>query len=356
MRKLIVIQTVVPDYRKKFFSYLKERSGPNFSLYGGNNYFERSVVSDQTIEFYNHVNNFFLFKRKMLFQLGGFWKEILKHNIMVLEMNPRILSNWIILLLRKTFGRKTVLWGHAWPRDGNKSKRDLLRHILRSLGDEIIVYTQAQKKELELKMPEKTISCAPNSVCFSSEMQAFQAEMQHNNIIYVGRLTKGKKVFLLIRAFYEIMERLPRETSLLIVGEGEEREVIEKFIDSHGLGNRVKMFGHVGDYNALKKLYDSSLISVSPGYIGLSVTQSFGFGVPMVVSDDEPHSPEIECVVEGENSMYFRSDDINDLAEKLTLFFENRPYWVGKRNKIKNFCAERYSIEKMAKPFLSLIN
>lgn len=352
MKKLIILQTVIPDYRGKVFSYIDTISINSFELYGGRRHFEKSIKSDEKIKIRIKVKNHFLFYRRLLFQTG-MWNIVVKKNTMVLEMNPRIISNWLILLTRKVLRRKTILWGHAWPRAGSKSKTDIVRNLMRILADEIVVYTKTQKKELQNKMPDKIINSAPNSVFYKSEMEVTQNKESINNIIYVGRLTKTKKAFFLTKAFHKILPKLPPEANLIIVGDGEEKSEIENYINKHKLLERVKVKGHVSDYNKLKEMYNSSLVSASPGYIGLSVTQSFGFGVPMIVSRDEKHSPEIEAVKEHKNSIFFNTNSIDSLSNEIFNFYRSKDYWINKRGQICEFCKQNYSVEKMAEVFIS---
>ena len=49
MKHLVIIQTVVPDYRKDFFKAIKFVLGQHFEIHGGDFYFEQSVKSDSTI-------------------------------------------------------------------------------------------------------------------------------------------------------------------------------------------------------------------------------------------------------------------------------------------------------------------
>ncbi|MEN8124598.1 MAG: glycosyltransferase [Bacteroidota bacterium] len=354
MKKLLILQTVSPDYRKKVFQYIKNNLGNSFNLYSGYEYFENSVKTDRSIPFLKPVNNHFLLNRKFLFQTG-MWKEAFNNEVLVLEMNPRILSNWILLFLRNFSSKKTILWGHAWPRNGKDSRSDKVRNLMRSLASEIIVYTKTQAKELQEKMPEKIIRSAPNSVFNRIEMQASQrTEKDINDIIYVGRLTKAKKPIFLVKAFIKVIEKLPQETKLIIVGEGEEKSKIEELVSKKYLKNRIKVLGHIGEYDKLKELYSKSLFSVSPGYVGLSITQSFGFGVPMLISKDENHSPEIEAAEKDKNALFFITDDIDDLNIKMTDFFKRKSFWINQKNNICNICIENYSVERMAETFIDL--
>jgi glycosyltransferase involved in cell wall biosynthesis len=351
MKKLVIIQTTTPDYRAVFYKSIYNSLKENFEIYSGDCYFESSVKSSDKVQ-RNRINNYFLLNRKFLFQTGV-WHLLFKDIVLVLEMNPRILSNWFFLIVRNLFRKKTVLWGHAWPRSGALSKSDFVRGLMRKLASKIIVYTKQQQKELNKIMPNKQVLVAPNAVISSSKMRTTIIG-DFNNLIYVGRLTKLKKPFFLLKAFHKCLKKLPLETKLVIVGEGEEKKGLEKYIKENNLEERVEMTGHLSDYHTLQELYLSSFFSVSPGYIGLSITQSFSFGVPMIVSKNENHSPEIEAVIENENAIFFNTDDIDDFNEVLLNLFKNKTKWINKKESIINFCKKEYSVESMSKVFIDL--
>ena len=354
MKKLVIIQTVSPSYRNKLYHDLSIRLKDDFHLYSGDTYFEDSVKSDVSFAKRKKITNLFFLKRRLLIQLG-LGSIVTSNNVLVLEMNPRIISNWIILLIRNLLRRKTVLWGHAWPREGKKSSSDRIRGLMRSLGNEIIVYTKTQQIELQEKMPNKTIHAACNSLMKIDEMVTNDSDHQTiENIIYVGRLTDRKKPLLLIKSFHLILERLPKKVKLLIVGEGPEKLRIDQYINQHNLQLRIKTFGHLDDYDTLKKLYFSSLFSVSPGYVGLSVTQSFGFGVPMLVSKNENHSPEIEAVEKGKNAVFFKTDDTESLGKEMVKMYTMKDFWRNQRSSIVGNCKSQYSIESMSDVFINI--
>jgi glycosyltransferase involved in cell wall biosynthesis len=355
MKKLIIIQTVSPSYRNKFFTYISNVLKDKFELYSGDSYFECSVKSDLSFSNRKKITNIFILGRKLLFQFG-MWTIIFSDNLIVIEMNPRIISNWIILFVRKILNRKTILWGHAWPRKGMNSKSDKLRNYMRSLGDEIIVYTKTQQVELKKKMPNKNINAACNSLYLTNEMTTNKSDQIIQNIIYVGRLTESKKGLFLLKTFHSIIEKLPKDTNLLIIGEGPEKLKMEEYVAKNNLNIRVRMYGHVDNYKILKGLYSSSLLSVSPGYVGLSITQSFGFGVPMIVSRDENHSPEIEAVHENENAVFFKTDDMKNFDKQILNFYKNKEYWLNQRTSIVEGCKKQYSIEAMGSTFIKIFD
>ncbi|EAQ39694.1 glycosyl transferase group 1 [Dokdonia sp. MED134] len=348
--RLTIVQTALPDYRGGFYAELYRLLNTNFSLYGGAHYFEPSVQTDNSI-LHKKLENKFLLGNRFLWQ-RGVRHLALEQGIVVLEMNPRILSNWWLLYKRKSKGLKTVLWGHAWPRKGKNSPTDRLRHKMRKLASTIVVYTKKQQEELQEKMPATHILAAPNALMSSEVMNV--AAGKHDHLIYIGRLTPEKKPLFLVQAFKACLPDLPPETKLLIVGAGEEQSKIATFIKKHHLENRVVLYGHISDTKELERLYASSLFSVSPGYVGLSITQSFGFGVPMLISRDEPHSPEIEAAIEGDNVVFYETDDVVRFRESVKKIFSNREKWIEKRDAISTYCRERYTVEAMARVFYKL--
>ena len=349
MSKLVILQTVVPDYRKRVFEGVYEQLGESFVLFAGDYYFEGSVKTDSSVKNLTRIKNHYFFNNKILFQ-SGMWKEVLFTDCFVGELNPRILSNWLIILIRKFFNKKVVLWGHAWPRSGKNSKSDKIRGLMRNMANEIIVYTESQAVELRKKMGDKKITAAPNSLYLKSEMQPLKLEEgEVTNFIYVGRLTALKKVDFLVKAFISTLSKLPQKCNLIIVGDGELKEEIKELIYSSNTSNRIKLLGHIGDIDTLRKLYASSIASVSPGYVGLSITQSFGFGVPMIISENENHSPEIEAAIEGSNSFLFKTGNQESIQNIIVELANGRKAVKWNSQKISDYCKKDYSIEAMVK-------
>jgi glycosyltransferase involved in cell wall biosynthesis len=134
-------------------------------------------------------------------------------------------------------------------------------------------------------------------------------------ILYVGRLESAKKPGLLLDAFAMVAETRP-EWDLVMIGEGSLRDQLSARAESLGLCDRVQFPGAIQDVSALAALYARAHCSVSPGFVGLALTQSLGFGVPMVIADREPHSPEVEMAQLG-GAVFFARDSAIGLAAAL---------------------------------------
>jgi glycosyltransferase involved in cell wall biosynthesis len=353
---VVLLQTCFPDYREPVFDEIDRRFRGDFELVCGEDYFTGDVnVCTQPKPWHTPAGNVFLFSRNLLWQ-NRVVERLCEADIALLELNPRVISSWVILLARRMSGVPTLLWGHVWARDGIGAWTNIIRLMMMRLADGIIPYTYTQGKELQRRLPGLLVVTAPNSLVPKAACVAAIAPMERTtDIIFVGRVKRDKKPGLLLEAFALAIPHLGPEVRLVFVGEGPETASLKQRAGEHYLAHRVIFRGHVIDAVKLREIYSTAFCAVSPGYVGLSAIQSFAHGVPMVVADREPHSPEIEACFEGQNSRFFRSDDSRDLADKLGEMWRDREAWWGKRTDIASWVAEQYSVENMADGFESAV-
>lgn len=179
-----------------------------------------------------------------------------------------------------------------------------------------------------------------------------------NSFLYVGRLVEAKNVQLLLDGFIQAREQslISDSLRLVFVGDGAERLVLEARAKEAGVSDVVDFKGHVSDVEILRCYYQTAICSVSPGYVGLSATQSFSFGVPMLIADDEFHSPEIEACKEGFNAMYFSSNDTNSLAHKLGQIVNLKSEFLVRREAVAAWTQSNYSFEVMRDVFVNAMD
>lgn len=75
----------------------------------------------------------------------------------------------------------------------------------------------------------------------------------------------------------------------------------------------------------------------------------------MIIARDEPHAPEIEAAVEGENALFVESDSSSALADAIVGVFEARAMWLERGPSIAARCVERYAVEATVRAFASAI-
>ena len=185
-------------------------------------------------------------------------------------------------------------------------------------------------------------------------MPVKQSELSGKNIVSVGRLSKEKGFEELIEVFHEIY-KLDSECTLHIIGDGDEKSMLEKLILKYNLQDQVVLHGFQGKAYIEKIMYHSAL------YIMTSYTESFGlvlieaqsYGVPCIAYDSAQGAKEI--IASGVNGVLISNRDRKSMvseALKLLTCSEYRRR-MGKESR-KN--AEKYSRENIAKRWYEFID
>ncbi|MBY4225578.1 glycosyltransferase [Rhodococcus fascians] len=341
----MLITASLANYRLPTMNGLKGSLGDELTIVGGDAAPDGDIrLIDPAFLDYQVVRNRF-FGNGFLYQDIP-WLQAINSQCLVLDLNPRVIHVWILLILRRVLRRRTLVWGHAWPRAGRGSKTDAVRGLIRLLAGGLITYTHEQARELRAVYPSKQIVAAPNSLYKRSDILALDTDRARDTFIYVGRLIPEKKPLLLVESFIEVLSKGP-DLRLCLVGDGPEMAQVVKLAAESPYSDRISILGHVDNYAILREHYRRAIASVSPGYVGLSITQSLSFGVPMIVSRNEPHAPEIESAVEGFNCIFFESDDTQSLARSLEIAADGTSKYFASRSAIAAHCRDNYSVEKM---------
>jgi glycosyltransferase involved in cell wall biosynthesis len=138
--------------------------------------------------------------------------------------------------------------------------------------------------------------------------------------IYVGRLSPEKNLSLLLRAFYGVAMTYDH-VSLLVVGDGPERENMEAQVKHMNIGSRVFFTGMI-DYKEIPSYLASSDIFVTPSSaetFGLSTVEAMAAGLPVLGID----SPGTGDIIEDGITGLVTSDDLAVFTAKLGLLSNN---------------------------------
>lgn len=135
-------------------------------------------------------------------------------------------------------------------------------------------------------------------------------------VLGAGRLTRQKNFELLLRAFARLPElALPTDLGLVIVGEGEERESLERLAIELGIESQVSMPGHVSNPEAYMAHSDVFVLTSrweGPGHV---LIEALATGVPCVTVDC-PSGP-AETLGWGKFGEVVPLDDVDRLASAI---------------------------------------
>jgi glycosyltransferase involved in cell wall biosynthesis len=343
------------DYRLLVYEELYRRCGGSFEVWSGVKAFTASSGQPAVnYGWHRDLQNFFLVGRRALWQ-SGHLSAAFQADVCVLEFNPRILSNWVILLYRRLFGLRTVIWGHLFPRAGMYSRTTPVRMTMLALAGEANLYTHSEARIFREKFPWLRANVSSNAVMWRRECYsgAVSSKKRHR-LLFVARLVDEKKPGLLLEGFAQAIPHLPADICLDFVGSGPCGEALRKRTGELGLSKRVNFHGALYKTEDLRPLYEHAVMACSPGYVGLSATQAFGFGVPMLVAKEEQHSVEIELCREGFNTQFFPSDSPKALAAALISFVNDPQPWALRYDEIAAQLRETYTLDSMCDGFMSM--
>lgn len=255
------------------------------------------------------------------------------------------ISTWLILLLSKFTSKKILLWTHGWY--GKESSFiSFVKKFFFSLADGILLYGN-YSKDLMIKegFKEEKLYVIYNSLNYENQLE-IRKELKPSNIytdyfgndlpvlIFIGRLTKVKQLQLLIEAKWRL-DKSGTPTNLVIIGDGEERENLEAYVEQIELNNSVKFVGQLYNETLIAEYLFNADLCVSPGNVGLTAMHSLMFGTPVITHDNFPYQmPEFEAIEKGFTGDFFEYNNVISLVDIIKKWFLIK----NNRDEIRNKC------------------
>ncbi len=164
--------------------------------------------------------------------------------------------------------------------------------------------------------PETFTTVATSLVCKLRD--EFQIPKNHTILFNVSRLIDRKGQLDLLQAFSKLIALHP-DVVLLIAGEGSYRKVLEAYIETFNLANKVRLLGNREDVPVLLSLADVFLFpSHYEGLPGALIEAMFS-RKRIICSDISENK---ECVNEQE-AVFFEKGNVDDLFQKLNQVVSN---------------------------------
>jgi len=232
-----------------------------------------------------------------------------------------------------------------WPEDrvhmGEKIVR-LVEGYTMKIADTVIALNKTMQKALteKAKVDPRKMVIVPNGV----DTEFFRPELKNEQILskygleeqsyilFVGRVSPEKGVHILLRAFKQIVNDIPKDFKLVIVGPlasafnsaqiSSYAKAVMRYA-KEGLGERV-VFTEAIDRNSLRVLYSNAYCYILPSLVeafpmvlleamasGTSPIGSTAGGIP-------------DIIIDGVNGLLFKKGDWKDLASKLLMLITDK--------------------------------
>ena len=173
-------------------------------------------------------------------------------------------------------------------------------------------------------------------------------------ILYVGSLERRKNLDTLIMAFEGIKATLPK-ISLLIVGDGPDKERLVELCNKRNLGDSVKFIGKV-NYSDLPFYYSLCDAFVLPSQGGIAVMEAIASGKPVIVSEECNALYSVPGIIRHkENGFIVKKGDFNGIKNHLHHLLTNDDLAMKMGRKSKELASNLFSVNKMIQGFLEAI-
>ncbi|MEM2241036.1 MAG: glycosyltransferase family 4 protein [Nitrososphaeria archaeon] len=138
-----------------------------------------------------------------------------------------------------------------------------------------------------------------------------------DNILFIGRLSRIKGVYDLLKAF-TIVKRFHDSCQLTIIGDGPLKNDIIHLVQKHDqLRKSVIFVGYILSRSLIYKHFYNSTVLVLPSYsegMPTVILEAMAVGVPVIVTDVGDIS---DVIVHGENGLLVKPGDVKELAENI---------------------------------------
>ncbi len=216
---------------------------------------------------------------------------------------------------------------------------------------DVCVYQTHEAMEMFPEKAQKKGIVIPNPI--NTNLPGKVEQYQRNKTILTAcRLHPQKNLPMLIEAFHRLSAEHP-EYSLVIYGQGSERESLERMIAERGLTDRILMPGFSSDIH--EKMRDAAMFVSSSDYEGISnsMLEALAMGIPTVVTDCPVGGARL-MIQDGVNGVLVPVGDADAMYQGMKKVIEDADF--AERIAVEAYkVRERYPIEKVSEMWIDLM-
>ncbi len=293
--------------------------------------------------------------RNQFFGKGFYWQIGVqrflnkKYDAFIMLGDTRCMSTWLFCIRAKLKGRSDSIyfWTHGWYGKETRMERWLKKKFYGLAEGGIFLYGN-YARELMIKegFDSDKLYVIHNSLAYEHQIEIRQ-RLQVNdiyydhfnnnnpNLMFVGRLTKVKKLDMVLKAVALLKQR-HNDYNLALIGDGEMRKDLESLANKLGIERNVWFYGACYDEQQLGQLIYNADLCVSPGNVGLTAMHVMVFGTPVLTHNDFPHQmPEFEAIKDGETGTFFENGNVDSLADSIIRWLETNK---NRREEVRQAC------------------
>lgn len=170
-------------------------------------------------------------------------------------------------------------------------------------------------------------------------------------ISYVAELNDNKNQIMIVEAMKKL-HRLNPNIKVLLIGNGNRKEMLEGKIKEYGLQSNILLLGYRTDIPKLLEISDLYVATSKREGLPINILEALASGLAVIATNSRGQR---ELVKDGENGYIVPIDDVDALVEKISnIYSDARMLDIIKYG--VNGCVENYAIENVMNEMKEIYN
>lgn len=367
---ICILPTIVPNYRIPLYERLIQDRRFSTIIYSQKELPGYNVkYSHELIKANVRIVEYFYFKPfNLCFQILPI-KEILTHDVIIVNGNPRVISDMLVGVLGLLLKKKIILWGMVKSYKANRLN-EVIRLWWYKRFKNIFVYNDYEvstlRKEgfithnivgmnngLDVKAIKKIVEKLSIEKIIEHKIQLGLKDKKI--ILSCCRLDPKNNISLILDALPMVLEVHP-DAHLLLIGDGPDRSTLATKVSQFKIEENVTFLGEIYEEKMLAPNFMCAKALVHPSSIGLTLLHAFCYSLT-VITHDRPHlhNPEIAALNNLVTGLTFEYGNSYDLAAKMIFILDNEDVAVQIGKNANELAERKYNSDVMASRLTEII-
>lgn len=234
-----------------------------------------------------------------------------------------------------------------WPHGPRLISRLLSRFVLAKVKGAIFISEAVQT----FLFDNKEIQSSAHSIVihygyeprFSSKFRSakkFNRVSEKCSLVTIGRLEPQKNIVLLLRMMNEL-KKLELDVQLSIIGEGKQRQSLEREVMRLGISNNVSFVGRLDNVYSRLQVADFFVLGSNYEGFGLVLLEAIDAGLPIIA----PRNSSIPEVLGSDHPGLYDTDHLDQLVSRI-LHFQKNPDLISLTLSAQRVRLDLFNIDK----------
>lgn len=306
--------------------------------------FNLGKLKNKKNDFFNKIKRFIAIKKYLEHHKFDF----------IIDLRFRIKPLQELIIAKFVYNTKTIYTVHSSTLNGYMPNFTPLTKLTYANCYKFVAITKVMQSMIEKKHGLKNVTTIYNPIniqeIITNSKQEIDIDFEY--IIGVGHFNSNQKQFDKLIYAYAKSDLPNNKISLVILGEGLNKENLENIARKNNVSDLVHFLGFKS--NPYKYIRQAKFFVLSSMFEGLPMVllETLACGTP-VVSFDCPTGPK-EVVIHEENGLLIEDQNMDKLIEGINNMMTNEKlYEYCKSNALKS--VEKFSVEEIGKQWLKLM-